>query len=237
MMGVDQGDGLPLQRLIQTKEVLLIPRYRRWMGEATALAAGTDVGMRPHPRLGRGGGLLLRQEIAQTAQQALTAARHLAAAGEAHQYLTFALSGEMYAVGILNVKEIIEYGNLTEIPMMPSFIRGVINLRGAVVPVIDMQVRFARERMNVGKKTCIIIFDSILEGEKVELGLMVDSVREVIEIPSDSIESAPQFGSSIQREFISGIGKVGGEFVVIIEPSRALNVEEMALIAERSHLD
>ncbi len=153
------------------------------------------------------------------------------------QYLTFVLGDEVFAMDIRTVREIIQHGAVAVVPMMPKFVRGVINLRGAVVPVIDMQVRFARERMNVGKKTCIIIFDSILEGEKVELGLMVDSVREVIEIPSDSIESAPQFGSSIQREFISGIGKVGGEFVVIIEPSRALNVEEMALIAERSHLD
>ncbi|MBI5920731.1 MAG: chemotaxis protein CheW, partial [Betaproteobacteria bacterium] len=82
-------------------------------------------------------GTQVQTQAAQQAQRSLTAARHLAAAGEAHQYLTFTLSGEMYAVGILNVKEIIEYGNLTEIPMMPAFIRGVINLRGAVVPVVD----------------------------------------------------------------------------------------------------
>src|SRR5512133_2753018 len=95
----------------------------------------------------------------QTPQEALMAARHLAAAGEAHQYLTFALAGEMFAVGILNVKEIIEYGNLTEIPMMPTFIRGVINLRGAVVPVVDLAARFGGKTSTVQRRTCVVIVE------------------------------------------------------------------------------
>ena len=156
--------------------------------------------------------------------------------GDTHQYLTFNVGSEMFAVGILNVKEIIEYGNLTEIPMMPSFIRGVINLRGAVVPVIDLKSRFGRDRAQMGKKTCVIIFDVGADGDKVELGLLVDAVSEVIEITASQIEPPPQFGTTIQREFILGLGKVDSEFIVILEPERALNIDDMAALAEKGHV-
>jgi purine-binding chemotaxis protein CheW len=156
--------------------------------------------------------------------------------GQAMQYLTFSLSEEVFAIDIRTVREIIQYGAITVVPLMPDFVRGVINLRGAVVPVIDLQVRFARGRSTIGKKTCIVIFDSVVSGEKVELGLLVDAVSEVIDIPRDRIEPPPQFGSSIQREFISGMGKVDGNFVVILEPDRALNIEEMAMLAEQGQL-
>jgi len=149
------------------------------------------------------------------------------------QYLTFVLGDEIFAMDIRTVREIIQYGAITVVPLMPKFVRGVINLRGAVVPVIDLQVRFARTQASVGKKTCIVIFDSTADGEKVELGLMVDAVSEVIEMAQNGIEQPPQFGSSIPREFISAMGKVNGEFVVIIEPDRALNIEDMALLAEQ----
>lgn len=156
--------------------------------------------------------------------------------GQAMQYLTFSLSEEVFAIDIRTVREIIQYGAITVVPLMPDFVRGVINLRGAVVPVIDLQVRFARGRSTIGKKTCIVIFDSVVNGEKLELGLLVDAVSEVIDIPQARIEPPPQFGSSIQREFISGMGKVDGDFVVILEPDRALNIEEMAMLAEQGQL-
>ncbi|MFZ2325612.1 MAG: chemotaxis protein CheW [Rhodoferax sp.] len=152
---------------------------------------------------------------------------------ETRQYLMFTLGAEVFAIDIRTVREIIQYGTITVVPLMPGFVRGVINLRGSVVPVIDLQVRFDRSRMDIGKKTCIIIFDAVLNGEKVELGLMVDSVSEVVDLSADRIEAPPHFGSSIKREFISGLGKVGNEFVVIIDPDRALNIEEMALLAEQ----
>ncbi len=167
----------------------------------------------------------------QTQQQALTAARHLAAAGEAHQYLTFALSGEMYAVGILNVKEIIEYGNLTEIPMMPSFIRGVINLRGAVVPVVDLAARFGGHASEIGKRTCIVIVEMQQDDTKQDLGIMVDAVSEVLEIPGSEIEPAPSFGAKIRADFIAGMGKVNSKFVILLDIQRVLSVEEMAHLA------
>src|SRR3989338_2497003 len=103
-----------------------------------------------------------------------------ASAAELAQYLTFLLAGEMYAVGILNVKEIIEYGNLTEIPMMPSFIRGVINLRGAVVPVIDLAARFGGQASEVQRRTCIVIVEVQQEEAKHDIGIMVDAVSEVL---------------------------------------------------------
>ena len=168
---------------------------------------------------------------AQSSQQALTAARHLAAAGEAHQYLTFALSGEMYAVGILNVKEIIEYGQLTEIPMMPAFIRGVINLRGAVVPVVDLAARFGNKESEVGKRTCIVIVEMQQDDTKQDLGIMVDAVSEVLEIPGSDIEPPPAFGARIRADFIAGMGKVSGKFVIILDIQRVLSVNEMAALA------
>ncbi len=150
------------------------------------------------------------------------------------QYLTFALGDEVFAMDIRTVREIIQHAAMTVVPLMPKFVRGVINLRGAVVPVIDLQSRFGRSTTLVGKKTCIVIFDASSEGEKMELGLMVDAVSEVIEIEPAQIEPPPQFGTSIQREFIRGMGKVDGEFIVILEPERALNVDDMALLAEKS---
>jgi purine-binding chemotaxis protein CheW len=150
------------------------------------------------------------------------------------QYLTFTLGDEVFAMDIRTVREIIQHAAMTVVPLMPNFVRGVINLRGAVVPVIDLQSRFGRATTVVGKKTCIVIFDASSEGEKVELGLMVDSVSEVIDILPDQIEPPPHFGTSIQRDFIRGMGKVDGEFIVILEPARALNIDDMALLAEKA---
>lgn len=150
------------------------------------------------------------------------------------QYLTFSLGDETFAMDIRAVREIIQHASLTVVPLMPDFVRGVINLRGAVVPVIDLQARFGRAKASVGKKTCIVIFDATGNGEKSELGLMVDAVSEVIDIAPASIEPPPQFGTSIQRDYIRGLGKVDGEFVIILETDRALNIDDMALLAEQA---
>ena len=152
------------------------------------------------------------------------------------QYLTFVLNSEVFAMDIRCVREIIQHGAMTAVPLMPNFVRGVINLRGAVVPVIDLQARFGRGQARVGSKTCIIVIDASGDGEKMELGLMVDAVSEVIDIASTDIEPPPQFGTSIQRDFILGLGKVDGEFVVILDPARALNVDDMALIVEQAQV-
>lgn len=153
------------------------------------------------------------------------------------QYLTFMLADGVFAMDIATVREIIQHCQMTTVPLMPSFVRGVMNLRGAVVPVIDLQARLGKPNATVGKKTCVVIFDIQREGERVELGLMVDAVSEVIEIPASDIEPAPQFGSAVKREFIRGMGKVEGKFVIILDPERALNVDEMTAIVERSQED
>ncbi|MCX7163241.1 MAG: chemotaxis protein CheW [Rhodocyclales bacterium] len=171
-------------------------------------------------------------QTAVTAQQAATAVHHLAVAGEANQYLTFTLSSEMFAVGILNVKEIIEYGNLTEIPMMPAFIRGVINLRGAVVPVLDLAVRFGGKTSDAQRRTCIVIVEMQQEESRHDMGLMVDAVSEVLEIPASEIEPPPSFGAKIRADFIAGMGKVNSKFVIILNIMRVLSADEMAAIAQ-----
>ena len=146
------------------------------------------------------------------------------------QYLTFSLVGEMFGVGILNVKEIIEYGNLTEIPMMPAFIRGVINLRGAVVPVIDLSARFGGKPNEVGRRTCIVIVEVPDEDTRHDIGIIVDAVSEVLEIPASEIEPAPSFGAKIRADFIFGMGKVVGKFVILLDIDKVLSVEEIAML-------
>jgi purine-binding chemotaxis protein CheW len=150
----------------------------------------------------------------------------------ATQFLTFSLGEEVFAMDIRTVREIIQHGAMTSVPLMPEFVRGVINLRGAVVPVIDLHARFGRPAARVGKKTCIVIFDSLRDGERVELGLMVDAVSEVIEIAASHVEPPPNFGAAVKREFISGMGKVGERFVIILDADRAFDVSEMALLCE-----
>jgi purine-binding chemotaxis protein CheW len=152
------------------------------------------------------------------------------------QYLTFMLAGETFAMGILTIKEIIEYGSLTEVPRMPSFIRGVINLRGAVVPVVDLSARFGKPATHVTRRTCIVIVEVASgEGENTDtqvVGVMVDAVNAVMEIPATEIEPPPSFGAHIRADFMNGMGKVGGKFVIILNIHNVLSVDEMAGLAE-----
>lgn len=153
------------------------------------------------------------------------------------QFLTFTVGAEVFAMDIRTVREIIQVGPMTTVPLMPNFVKGVINLRGAVVPVVDLQARFGRPPASIGKKTCIIIFGTIRDGERVELGLMVDAVSEVIDIPAEAIEAPPNFGNTVRRDFIRGMGKVQNGFVVILEPDRAFDVEEMAGLCESAQAE
>lgn len=150
---------------------------------------------------------------------------------EEGQYLTFLIGGEMFAISILGIKEIIEYGNLTTVPMMPEFIRGVINLRGAVVPVVDLSARFGRTASEVTRRSCIVIIEVEEDEEKQDVGVVVDSVSEVLEIAAAEIEAAPSFGAKIRADFISGMGKVNGKFVIILNADRVLSVDEMARLS------
>ncbi|MBQ1765577.1 MAG: chemotaxis protein CheW, partial [Aquincola sp.] len=157
-------------------------------------------------------------------------------AAEPQQYLTFMLGGETFALGILAIKEIIEYRGLTEVPMMPSSIRGVINLRGAVVPVMDLQARFGRPSSDITKRTCIVIIEVESEGERHVLGAVVDAVNEVLEIPAADIEPPPSFGTRIRSDFIQGMGKVRGKFVILLAAEQVLSVEEIAAAGQVAEL-
>ena len=147
------------------------------------------------------------------------------------QHLTFTLGGEMFAMGILDIREIIEYPSLTEVPMMPGYLRGVINLRGAVVPVVDMLVRFGRPAMPVTKRTCIVIVEIGAEAERHTVGLVVDTVSEVIDIADEDIEPPPAFGARIHAEFIRGMGKVHGKLVILLDVNHVLAFDERAALA------
>lgn len=151
-----------------------------------------------------------------------------------HQYLTFTAAGELFTMGILHIKEIIEYGNITEVPMMPPYIRGVINLRGGVVPVVDLAARFGRQSTNVSRRTCIIIVEIFSDNGKQDTGIVVDAVHGVIEIPKPDIEATPAFGANIRTDFIQGMGKVDGNFVIILDVNRVLSIEEMATLSRIS---
>jgi purine-binding chemotaxis protein CheW len=158
-----------------------------------------------------------------------TSATPAAAVAETKQYLTFMLGGEMFSIGILCIKEIIWYANLTEVPMMPACIRGVINLRGAVMPVMDLSARFGKPTTPVSKSTCIVIIEveAPADGEHLSMGVVVDSVQAVLEIAASDIEPAPSFGAKIRPDFIEGIGKVNGKFVILLNVNRVLSTEEI----------
>jgi purine-binding chemotaxis protein CheW len=152
-----------------------------------------------------------------------------------NQYLTFVLGRETFALGILGIKEILEYEAPTDVPMMPAFVRGVVNLRGMVVPVIDLCARFGRPSASVTKKTCVVIVETLAHEERQVLGIVVDAVNEVLEIPHTDIEPAPSFGSSVRTDFIQGMGKVRDKFVVILNVDRVLSLDEMENLANVKH--
>ena len=149
---------------------------------------------------------------------------------ERQQYLTFSLSGETFGMNILNIKEIIEYGHLTEVPMMPAFIQGVINLRGSVVPVVNLAVRFGKDAVPVGKRTCIVIIEAGSEDEPQDIGVVVDTVNAVLEIDPSDIEPPPNFGARMRTEFIAGMAKVDQRFVILVNVQRVLSIDDMATL-------
>lgn len=157
------------------------------------------------------------------------------ALAESGQYLTFVLSGEVYALGILNIKEIIQYGDLTEVPMMPPFIRGVINLRGKVVPVVDLAARFGKGVTNVSRRTSIVIIEMAQaedEGDAQSIGIMVDAVNEVVDIAAAEIEPPPAFGAKIRPDFISGMAKQTGRFIIVLNLDQVLSMDEMVALGK-----
>ena len=154
-----------------------------------------------------------------------------AAGQNTRQILTFHLAGEIFGFDILRVKEIIEFGQITAVPLMPSFVRGVINLRGAVVPVIDLLARFERPSSNLSRRTCIVILEVANDGSWHDLGVVVDAVNEVRELAVADIETAPRFGAAIRADFIECMAKMKDRFTIVLAVDKVLSLEEMAELA------
>jgi purine-binding chemotaxis protein CheW len=146
------------------------------------------------------------------------------------QYLTFSLGGESFAIPIEHVREIIEFGEITTIPMMPPFLRGVINLRGAVVPVVDLQARFDRGETTIAKRTCVVIVEVVVDEHAHLLGALVDAVSEVLTLDRNRLENKPSFGSGLRADFVDGILNLDDRFIVTLDINKVLSVEEMAAL-------
>lgn len=146
---------------------------------------------------------------------------------EQQQYLTFLLSNEECAIGILKVREIIEYDTVTTVPKMPSWVRGVINLRGSVVPVVDLAAKFGMEQKPVGKTTCIVIVDTQFENQQVTVGLIVDAVNQVMELSEEDIQPVPDFGTSVKMDYLIGMAQSGRKFALLLDVDKVLTTEEL----------
>ena len=143
------------------------------------------------------------------------------------QYLTFTLGKELFAVPIAPIREIIEFHGLTEIPLSPPFMRGVINLRGAVVPVIDLSVRFGRPLTVVGRRSCVIIVEIMVDSLLQPIGVLVDAVSAVVDVEPEQIENRPGFGSGLRNDFVAGMLKLQDRFVVALDLDCVLSSEEL----------
>ncbi len=149
---------------------------------------------------------------------------------QTQQYLTFGLGGEVFALETGSVREVIELVPVTRIPKTPPFMRGVINLRGHAVPVVDLRLKFEMPSAQDTVNTCIIIVDVEVEGEKCFMGAIVDSVREVFEMSSDQISPPPRMGTSIRADFIKAMGKQNEEFIMILDIAKVFSPDELAIV-------
>lgn len=143
--------------------------------------------------------------------------------GRAGKYLTFRLAEEEYGLEILKVREIIGLMNITKVPKTPSHIRGVINLRGLVIPVLELRTKFGMERIADNEETCIIVVDVTQNESRILIGVLVDSVSEVLDIQEKEIQDAPQFGGEMDVSFILGIGKVKGGVKILLDIDKVIN--------------
>ncbi|MBI5142102.1 MAG: chemotaxis protein CheW [Nitrospirae bacterium] len=151
---------------------------------------------------------------------------------EDRQYLTFMLGDEVFAMDIDSVREVLEFTSVTRVPRVPEYMRGVINLRGNVVPVLDLRLKLGMTKTENSVNTCVIITEVTVEGELVVLGALADSVREVMDIEAASIEAVPKIGTKLNTAFLKGMGKRGNEFVMILDLDRVFNADEAALVRD-----
>ena len=148
------------------------------------------------------------------------------------QYLTFMTAGEEYAINIVKVCEIVEYEAVTTVPNTPVWIRGVTNLRGRVVPVVDLAAKFGLPASGISKFSCIIITEVMFQGESLTMGVLADSVSQVIELSSDQIEATPPFGTRVKTEYLLGMGVLGKKFCLILDIDKVLSADELLAVTE-----
>jgi purine-binding chemotaxis protein CheW len=148
---------------------------------------------------------------------------------ETTQYLTFKLGDEVFALDITKVREVLDFTAVTRVPRTPEFMRGVINLRGSVVPVVDLRLKFGMKRTEQTVNTCIIISEVTVDGDTIVLGALADSVQEVVDLDHGSIAPAPRIGTKLRTEFITGMGKQQDRFIMILDIDRIFSAEDLAI--------
>lgn len=146
------------------------------------------------------------------------------------QYLTFKLDNEIYAMDITTVREVLDIIQITKVPQMPDFMCGVINLRGRVVPIVDLRLKFGLKEATPLKEACIVIIEVFLDGEETALGILVDAVQEVISLEPEQIDPPPRIGTRLKTEFIKGMGKKDEDFIIILETTKVFSAEELAVV-------
>lgn len=151
---------------------------------------------------------------------------------ESNQYLTFILDQEIYAIDITQIREVVDFTEVTKVPRMPNFMRGVINLRGGVVPVVDLRLKFGLEESDKTVDTCIIIIELDIEGEQTYLGALADSVQEVITLEPNQIEPPPKIGTRLDTEFIRGMGKKNDDLIIILNIDRVFSSDELEVFQD-----
>ena len=155
-----------------------------------------------------------------------------AGASDTRQYLTFKLGEEVFALEVTNVREILEFIPVTKVPRTPDFMTGVINLRGSVVPVTDMRLKFGMSETEKTVNTCIIVVEVDMDGDTALLGALVDSVQEVFELEPEQIEQPPRLGLGMKTDFIKGMGKRDNQFVIILDIDKVFSMDELDIAAE-----
>ena len=152
--------------------------------------------------------------------------------GREGKYLTFTLDNEEYGIGILKIKEIIGMMPITTIPQTPDFVKGVINLRGKVIPVVDLRLRFGMASIAYTERTCIIVVEITSQSGTVQIGIVVDSVSEVLNIKGQEIEDTPTFGTTLNTDYILGMAKIEGAVKILLDINRVLNEEEVSMLEQ-----
>jgi purine-binding chemotaxis protein CheW len=143
------------------------------------------------------------------------------------QYLSFFIAGEEYALGILQVREIIEYETVTRVPGSPAWIRGVTNLRGSVLPVVDLAMKFGLPPSTVNRRSCIVVVEVKLQGEKRVMGVLADAVGQVLELGPGEVEPPPAFGTPVRADYLVGMGRIGKKFILLLDVDRVLSSHEL----------